>query len=318
VKKGLYIGILGMMVISLTGCGSNLAKVNDTNITKDDYNKTKSVLSATNEYLRGQSFEQQDENLDKDGKKKRDENILSFMVDNEIVYQSATAKGIKVSKDEVETKYSTLVDAVAQNPGYKKILAKAGVDDAYLKKTIEKDLVLEKYKKDFEDKLEISDADIQDYYSKHKDDFTVPEVSASQILVSTLDDDGNPVSSEEKSKSKEKADKLLNDIKNGAVFADVAKSSSDDKATGKNGGELGYFTPDKYDAEFSKHVFNVARGDVSKVFETSFGYHIVKITDKKDKEISFHDARNKIIAAVTNEKYAKHISELEKSAEIKR
>ncbi len=65
----------------------------------------------------------------------------------------------------------------------------------------------------------------------------------------------------------------------------MAKKYSDDKATGKNGGQLGYFTKDDKNAEFTKEVFKLKKNEVSNVFETSYGYHIVKVTDKeKDKK----------------------------------
>ncbi len=64
----------------------------------------------------------------------------------------------------------------------------------------------------------------------------------------------------------------------------MAKKYSDDKATGKNGGQLGYFTKDDKNAEFTKEVFKLKKNEVSNVFETSYGYHIVKVTDKRERQ----------------------------------
>ncbi|MBL0146008.1 MAG: peptidylprolyl isomerase [Chitinophagaceae bacterium] len=76
---------------------------------------------------------------------------------------------------------------------------------------------------------------------------------------------------------KQKADSVYNLIKNGANFGEMAKSVSDDKMTYTAGGELPEFTTGKFQPQFEKEVFKLKNNDeVSSVFATAFGYHIVK------------------------------------------
>ncbi|HBE8615730.1 TPA: peptidylprolyl isomerase [Clostridioides difficile] len=309
------VGILSLMMV---GCNKSLAKVNDVEITKEQYKKTKAVLSATNNYINGQSLDELEKTLDKKGRNKLENVIISFMVDNELLYQEAKDKGLTPSKSEVDSKYQELEDKMNLNTSYKEKMDKAGVDKDYLKQEISRDLAIDKNKKAFEDRINISDNDMEAYYTSHKKDFNVEEVSASQILISTLDKNKKEVSKDKKEALKKKADNILTKIKNGESFESLTKKYSDDKATGKNGGQLGYFTKDDKNAEFTKEVFKLKKNEVSNVFETSYGYHIVKVTDKRERQKSFNECQSLIRESILNEKYIEHIKKLNEDAKIDR
>ena len=66
-NKKLYIGMVGILSLMMVGCNKSLAKVNDVEITKEQYKKTKAVLSATNNYINGQSLDELEKTLDKKG-----------------------------------------------------------------------------------------------------------------------------------------------------------------------------------------------------------------------------------------------------------
>ncbi|TQX31767.1 peptidylprolyl isomerase [Clostridioides difficile] len=317
-NKKLYIGMVGILSLMMVGCNKSLAKVNDVEITEEQYKKTKAVLSATNNYINGQSLDELEKTLDKKGRNKLENVIISFMVDNELLYQEAKDKGLTPSKSEVDSKYQELEDKMNLNTSYKEKMDKAGVDKEYLKQEISRDLAIDKNKKAFEDRINISDNDMEAYYTSHKKDFNVEEVSASQILISTLDKNKKEVSKDKKEALKKKADNILTKIKNGESFESLAKKYSDDKATGKNGGQLGYFSKDDKNAEFTKEVFKLKKNEVSNVFETSYGYHIVKVTDKRERQKSFNECQSLIRESILNEKYIEHIKKLNEDAKIDR
>ncbi|TQZ37367.1 peptidylprolyl isomerase [Clostridioides difficile] len=317
-NKKLYIGMVGILSLMMVGCNKSLAKENDVEITKEQYKKTKAVLSATNNYINGQSLDELEKTLDKKGRNKLENVIISFMVDNELLYQEAKDKGLTPSKSEVDSKYQELEDKMNLNTSYKEKMDKEGVDKDYLKQEISRDLAIDKNKKAFEDRINISDNDMEAYYTSHKKDFNVEEVSASQILISTLDKNKKEVSKDKKEALKKKADNILTKIKNGESFESLAKKYSDDKATGKNGGQLGYFTKDDKNAEFTKEVFKLKKNEVSNVFETSYGYHIVKVTDKRERQKSFNECQSLIRESILNEKYIEHIKKLNEDAKIDR
>ncbi|MCC0679144.1 peptidylprolyl isomerase [Clostridioides sp. ES-S-0005-03] len=309
------VGVLSLMMV---GCNKSLAKVNDVEITKAQYEKTKAVLSATNSYINGQSLDEMEKSLDKKGRNKLENVIISFMVDNELLYQEAKDKGLTPSKGEIDSKYQELENEMNLNTSYKEKMDKAGVDKEYLKQEISRDLAIDKSKKAFENKINISDAEMESYYVNHKKDFNVEEVSASQILISTLDKNKKEVSKDKKEALKKEAENILTKIKNGESFEALAKKYSDDKATGKNGGQLGYFSKNDKNAEFTKKVFKLKKNEVSGVFETSYGYHIVKVTDKRERQKSLNECQSLVRESILNEKYIEHIKKLNESAKVER
>lgn len=78
-------------------------------------------------------------------------------------------------------------------------------------------------------------------------------------------------------KKRSEADRLLKEIQGGADFADIARKSSICSSS-KKGGSLGFFTRGKMVKEFEKAAFSLAKGELSEVVKTEFGYHIIKRT----------------------------------------
>ena len=92
----------------------------------------------------------------------------------------------------------------------------------------------------------------------------VSEVRASHILVS----------------SKQEAVNLLNQIRGGKSFEKLAQKHSQ-CPSGRNGGDLGFFSRGKMVPEFEKAAFNLEHGQVSEPVRTQFGYHLIKVTGKR-------------------------------------
>lgn len=302
-KKLVLIGLASLISISMVGCkNSTVAKINDIKISKDYYSKIESFLYTTG-YI-------------EDKNSKTNSDILFFIIDNEVAYQDALKQNIKVSDKEIDEKYEILKELLSNNSTYKNKLDEAGVDDEFLKAQIKKDLVVEKYKEEFTKDIKIKDSEIKSYYENHKDEFIEDEVKASQILISTLDDENKQVSKEEKEKLKTKAEKLLNKVNSGEDFKKLAKKYSDDKNSGKNGGNLGFFSKDDKNIDFTKEVFKLDKEKNASLIETPYGYHIVKITDKRTVTKSLEDSKDDIKNKILNEKYSKQIDSLYKKGKI--
>ncbi len=100
-------------------------------------------------------------------------------------------------------------------------------------------------------------------------------VSASHILISQFGDD---------EKNLEQANKLYAELVAGADFSKAAKEFSQDPGSAQKGGELGYFGKGMMVPEFENAVFSGKVGEVQKPVKTSYGYHIIKVTDKVTKK----------------------------------
>lgn len=316
-KKVLYLGLVMVLCFSMIGCSnSNAFKVGETEFSNEEVDKVKSILTATQSYTDANYLAQFKESKDNDDKIKQE--VISYMIDNEVVYQQAQKEKIKVTDDEVNQKYSQIEKMLDTNQEYKKLLDDAGVDEDYLKETIKKDLAVQKYRENFEQDLKVTDKEVEKYYKEHKDEFKEESVEAYHILVSTLDDNNKPVDDSKKEELKSKAESLLKEIKNGGDFEKIAKENSDDKSSGKKGGYLGYFTKDSKNAQFTKEAFKLEKGQVSNVFETPFGYEIVKVTNKKTEQKSLEDSREEIVNRILADKYLDQVNSLREKSDVQR
>lgn len=103
------------------------------------------------------------------------------------------------------------------------------------------------------------------------------EVRAAHILIS-VDSEASP---EDTLKAYKKAEKVLKILKGGADFEVTAKEFSEDPSVKNNGGELGYFTAFQMVYPFETAAYNTKVGEVSDIVRTQFGYHILKVLDKR-------------------------------------
>lgn len=296
-------GLTALIFINMVGCSSKtVVKINDIDISKSDYKKIEEFLYASG-YIQTKDNEINDD-------------ILSFIIDNEVAYQDAQKNKIIVEDSEVNEKFEQLKENLEINHYYKEKLEAVNITEDFLKEQIKKDLTVAKYKKDYLKNVKVKDKEIEDYYSNHKDEFNIEEVKASQILVSTLDKNNKELSKEEKEKLKEKAKEILDKINNNEDFENLAKKYSDDKSSGKNGGDLGYFSKADKNIDFAKEVFKLNIDQVSNLIETSYGYHIVKVTDKRIVKKSLNESKDYIKNKILNEKYIKHIDSLYEKEKI--
>src|SRR5689334_17367159 len=123
-------------------------------------------------------------------------------------------------------------------------------------------------------RVTVPPADIEREYNNNVEQYSTPEqVRASHILLKTEGKDDAAV--------KAKAEELLKQARSGADFAELAKKNSEDEASAKNGGELDYFRKGRMVPEFDAAVFAMQPGQISDLVKTQYGYHIIKLVDKK-------------------------------------
>lgn len=152
----------------------------------------------------------------------------------------------------------------------------------------------------------INDDEVLDYYNKNKDTLFSPTTyTASHILV----EDEN------------KANKILEEIENGLDFAEAAKKYSIDPSK-DNGGSLGTFPKGVMVPEFQEGLDKLSIGEVSKPVKSQFGYHLIKLDDKKVNEQNFEDIKDNVRSTYEmikrQEKYLELVNVLYKKSEVKK
>ncbi|MFC1634500.1 peptidylprolyl isomerase [Planctomycetota bacterium] len=170
-------------------------------------------------------------------------------------------------------------------------------------------------------KTDVNEAEAKKYYDENTKRFDVPEqVRASHILIKYEVADPNADPNEAKAMAKVKAQGFLQQIKDGADFAELAKAHSHCPSAPR-GGDLGFFPRGETTPQFEKVAFEQEIGQTSDIVETEYGYHIIKTTDHKDATvISFEQAKDNIIIELTEKKQLdfaeKYISSLKAQAKI--
>jgi peptidyl-prolyl cis-trans isomerase D len=124
-------------------------------------------------------------------------------------------------------------------------------------------------------KIVVPPTDVQRYYNDNIQQYQTPEqVRASHILLETAGKNDADV--------KKRAEEILKQVKGGADFAALAKKVSEDKGSAANGGDLDYFGRGRMVPEFEQAAFSMKPGDISDLVKSQFGYHIIKVVDKRE------------------------------------
>jgi len=129
-------------------------------------------------------------------------------------------------------------------------------------------LVVQHVMKDLQEPPEVTDAEVQAYYDQNRRLFSGAQIRASHILV----------------KDEDLAKRLREELRaDPSKFEELAKANSVDTATAARGGDLGFFGQGRMVAPFEQAAFALDKpGDISEVVKTAFGYHIIKLTERKE------------------------------------
>jgi peptidyl-prolyl cis-trans isomerase C len=118
--------------------------------------------------------------------------------------------------------------------------------------------------------------------------------------------------------SEDQAKAIQADLKKGADFAELAKQKSKDPAAA-DGGDLGYFTKDQMVPEFADVAFKLDKGQISDPVKTAFGWHIIKVEDKRKKPVPTYDqVKDQLATVVVQQSQADLVNKLRNQAKIER
>jgi parvulin-like peptidyl-prolyl isomerase len=157
----------------------------------------------------------------------------------------------------------------------------------------------------------VTDEEIEAYYTLNKKELTDPEqVKARHILIKVP----FGASEEAKNKAMKKAGDILWWLKDGEKFETLAEQYSEDPATKKTGGELGYFPRGRMAKPFEKAAFSMKPGEISQVVETDFGYHIIQVEDRKEAVVMpFEEVKDLIGKKIKDSRVSKAVEEFVKN-----
>ncbi len=303
-------------LIVFTGCSvkksdSDIIKINDTVITKAEYDKAYESASSNN------MFSQMGIDLKDDP-----DNVFALMIKDKVISElivkallneEMEKNKITVSKEEFENAEKDLMGKFGSKEQFLQVLKLNGVSYDKFKKDMEEEIKMKKYV-DSIAMVSVGESEAKKYYDENIDKFKYPQrVRASHILISSnpeqikakLKADNKDISDEElqaktdeiMEKNRKKAEELLAKVKNSQKsFAKIAKENSQDAASAIRGGDLGFFGKEEMVEPFAEKAFSMAPNTISDVVETPYGYHIIMVTDRSEAgTLSFEKAKKDII-----------------------
>lgn len=246
--------------------------------------------------------------------------ILDNMIDQELLYQESHKQKIRVEPSEVEAQYAAILQRFPNEEAFSSALEQLQMSEADVRNQIERKLAIDKLLQDqIAAKIEVSDAEIRGYYESHPDQFEKPEqVKASHILIK-VDEEADEA---RKKAARSKIEKIRKEIAEGGDFAEMAQAHSEGPS-GKRGGDLGYFSRGTMVKPFEEAAFGLKIDEVSEIVETPFGYHIIKLYDRKpSRQVGLDEAQPKIGEHLRQEKMRgeieSYLKTLEEEADIKK
>jgi len=172
---------------------------------------------------------------------------------------------------------------------------------------LRKRLVVQRVMRQYQTPPTISDDEVRAYYDANPNLYSTTQVAASHILV----------------KDEETAKQIRAELEEHPDhFAALATEKSTDTGSAKKGGELGLFGQGRMVPEFDKAAFSLQPGQISEPIKTRYGYHIIKVTDRKEGERKpFEQVKEQIRTTLRNQRLQEqvdgHFNELKKGADVK-
>lgn len=253
----------------------------------------------------------------------QEKSAAKTLIDDEIgrilLVLKAKAVGIKVSEKMLLEKLRKVKAKFKSDSIFEHRLSDRGMTVDQYKQELEIDMYMDQLiKKEIEPKIKITEKDSQAYYDKNKSKFEIQEKVRASIMLLRF----NP----KEGKAGEQAvlkkfESILKQLKNGADFGALAQQHSKDSLASK-GGDLGFFTQKQMLPAFSSRAFKMKVGEVSEIFRTGHGFHVIKVTDRKPGGLSsFATEKEKIQKFLANKKISQatrdYIENLRKEAKIK-
>jgi len=233
------------------------------------------------------------------------ESVLEKMIKLELLSQESKKAGVSVNNTDIDNELKGYKKGFADDKAFAKALGEAGITEAVLRKQIGKNLAIQKFiDTKFKGKVQVTEQEAKDFYNSNQDKFAQPEMAhARHILIAAKEAEPKA----DKDRKRAKLVQIKKQLKDGADFGDLAKQFSDCPSK-ERGGDLGFFPRGQMVKAFDQAAFKMMPGDISDIVETEFGYHLIKLEEKKPaKTVSFDEAKAKITAYLTQEKITANI-----------
>ena len=212
---------------------------------------------------------------------------LETMIDQKILLDRAELDSIEVSEKEVEQALNEQIDGIIERVGSREKAEEIlGYPISKLRRNyreeIRKQRLVEKIQQQKFNDITVGRREVEEFFSQYADSLPEinPGVKISHILIEIK------AGSNADSLALNKIDSILTTIKSGEDFSELASLYSDDTNSALNGGELGFMKRGTLVPEFEEAAYSLSPGDISEIVRTEFGYHIIKLIERRGERIN--------------------------------
>jgi peptidyl-prolyl cis-trans isomerase C len=245
-----------------------LARVNGEDVTKVDFDRMiKNMELSANQPV---PAERRDEIFRK---------VIDQLVTYTVLTQETRARKVAVTDAEVESNIQQMRSQFKNEQDFAKALAARGMSIDKLKADTRIDISINKMMEAEATAAQQAptDAQVREFYDKNPDKFKQEEAVRASHILFKVEESADAAT---KKKVRDQAEAVLKQVRSGGDFAELAKKHSAD-GSAQQGGDLNFFTKGQMVPAFDQAAFSLKPGEISDIVTTQFGYHIIKVTERR-------------------------------------
>jgi peptidyl-prolyl cis-trans isomerase C len=244
-----------------------LARVNGEEVTKVDFDRLIRNMEVSAQ--KPVPAERRDEIFRK---------ALDELVTYTLLSQETRVRKIAVTDAEVDSTIKQMRAQLPNDQEFTKALAARGMTIEKLKSDARIDISINKMMEaEAATQPPPGDVQVREFYDKNPDKFKQDEACRASHILFKVDESADVAT---KAKAKAQAESVLKQVRAGADFAELAKKYSAD-GSAQQGGDLNFFTKGQMVPAFDQAAFSLKPGEISDIVTTQFGYHIIKVTERR-------------------------------------
>ena len=226
---------------------------------------------------------------------KRDEilrGLLDQLVRFHVLVQESRARKLEVSDAELDARLAEIKKGFPNDQAFQQELASQGLTVEQLRFQARSTMQVSKLvDAEIKPKISVQETDVDAFYKENVEKFKQAEsVHASHIMIGLPPNADAPT----KQQARAKAQQVLKEVRAGGDFGKLAAENSNDPGSAAKGGDLGFFPKGQMEPAFETAAFALKPGAVSGIVETSFGFHIIKVLERRPPHRAFEEASGQI------------------------
>ncbi len=231
---------------------------------------------------------------------------INALINREVLLQESDKRGIKVDKEEVEQGIKSIQSRFPSQEKFQEALKSMNLSQSdFEQQYMQQSKIQTLIEQEIISKINIKEDEAKAYFDANPEQFDQKEqVRARHILIKVE----KTADEKTKAEARKKIVDIQKKIMSGDDFAETAKQHSQGPSNVK-GGDLGYFGKGQMVKPFEEVAFKLAKGEVSDIVETRFGYHLIKVEDRKaPQKAVYAEKKQQIIAKLKNERIQKEVN----------